>query len=190
MASNDDFRKYSRQVGYMPQQWGFYPAFTALESVEYAAWLKGVSSNRLRSVATRALSFVGLLNERSKKVRQLSGGMQQRVGLAESIAHAPRILILDEPTVGLDPVERTRFRKYIQEGGGAESVLFSTHLTDDVQAIADRVLVVRGGSIVFDGTPGELANQAAGHVAGATALEAGYACVIERSAAVSTPRVT
>lgn len=145
-------RAFQRTAGYMAQSYRPIPGFTAQESVEYAGWLKGIPSKQLRSRSRAALSEVGLDSEARKKVSKLSGGMRQRVGLAEAIVHDPEVLILDEPTVGLDLQQRHQFRAYLNARKATTSVLLSTHLTEDVSTLADRVVILAGGVIRFDGT--------------------------------------
>jgi ABC-2 type transport system ATP-binding protein len=175
-------RKYFSQVGHMPQSWAYFAGFTVQESVEYAAWLKGVGSRQLRLAAEESIDRVGLTAERGVKVRKLSGGMRQRVGLAEALVHDPKVVFLDEPTVGLDPSQRAMFREVLRTRGQGRSVVLSTHLTEDVEAIADRVIVVSDGQIVFDGSPSSLAARAK-TVGNSSQLEAGYLAVIADSAA-------
>lgn len=166
------------RVGYMPQEWRYFRGFTAYESVAYNAWLKGVNAGDLDNNATAALDGVGLSEVAHVKVRRLSGGMQQRVGLAEAFVNDPRVVLLDEPTVGLDPAQRAAFRRFVKERGVDRAVVLSTHLIDDVEAIADRVIVIRNGHVAFDGSPTELAGLSGLAVGGPT-LEAGYLSVVQ-----------
>lgn len=171
---------FASQIGYMPQDWNFFAGFTVQQTVEYGAWLKGIRSRDLTKAAAAAVSRVDLAERSQSKVRTLSGGMRQRVGLAEALVANPRVLLLDEPTVGLDPAQRTLFRNSIRDGASDRAVVLSTHLTDDVEAIADRVIVINDGEVEFDGTPAQLAAEAAadGTEGAATSLEAGYLTVI------------
>lgn len=175
---------FCARFGYMPQKWRGFPGFTALECVEYTAWLKGVSSKAVTVAAEAALGLVGLSSEKSAKVSRMSGGMQQRVGLAEALVNDPEFLLLDEPTVGLDPEQRATFREVLHANSQERAVLFSTHLTDDVLVMADRVLLLRGGQLLFDGTPRELEQYSDGRP-GATLLESGYLTVLKRNRAAS-----
>jgi ABC-2 type transport system ATP-binding protein len=169
--------EFLRRVGHMPQEWKFFGSFTVQESVEYVAWLKQVPRASIREAATKALRATDMLDHRATKIRKLSGGMRQRVGLAEAFVNDPRLVLLDEPTVGLDPGQRALFRRFVQSNSHDRAVVLSTHLTDDVDAIADRVLVVAEGSVLFDGSPSALA--ALGTAASGTpSLEAGYLHVV------------
>ena len=170
-------RDYYARVGFMPQRWRFFAGFTVLETVEYAAWLKGYRSDRLRAAALTALEWVGLAHEARSKVRRLSGGMQQRVGLAEAFVNDPRVVLLDEPTVGLDPAQRVLFRRFVLAKSGDRAIILSTHLTDDVEATARRVIVMSPGGIAFDGAPAELAALGRETRGVGSALEAGYLAV-------------
>lgn len=178
-------REVQRFVGFMPQGWSPMPGFSALESVKYAAWLKGAHSADQNTLAHDALQQVGLQGEARIKATRLSGGQQRRVGLAEAVVMSPKILLLDEPTVGLDPLHRNRFREALTRYGATSSVLLSTHLTEDTDVLADRVLVLHKGKLVFDGTTQALrraGGETVGSAAGSTAqLEAGYLQLIEQA---------
>ena len=154
-----------RRMGYLPQDPGFYPGFTATEFIDYVAILKEQTDRRERRVEVAAvLERVGLAAERGKKIKAMSGGMRQRVALAAALVGDPELLILDEPTVGLDPEQRLRFRELIAELGEGRTVLLSTHQTEDVMTICQQVIVLDQGSVRFEGTPAQLAARAAGRV--------------------------
>ncbi|MEV4108672.1 ATP-binding cassette domain-containing protein [Nonomuraea sp. NPDC049695] len=154
-----------RRLGYLPQNPGFYPHFTVFELVEYVAILKELTDRRDRHrEVRRVLAEVDLADRARTKVRKLSGGMRQRLALAQSLLGDPALLILDEPTVGLDPEQRMRFRALVSRLGESRTVLLSTHQTEDVAALCERVVVMKGGRSVFEGTPGELAGTARGQV--------------------------
>ena len=131
---------YRRVLGYLPQDFGYYPNFTGLDFLLYLSALKGLD----RRGAAR------------KKIKTYSGGMKQRLGIAQALLNRPKLLILDEPTAGLDPKERVRFRELIAELGTDSIVLLSTHIISDVEQIAGRILMVRDGQLIFDGGPGEI----------------------------------
>ncbi|MGX1561389.1 ABC transporter ATP-binding protein [Streptomyces sp. NPDC055506] len=154
-----------RRLGYLPQTPGFHPDFTAFEFVDYVAILKEMTdrSARHREVR-RVLDEVGLADVRGKRIRKLSGGMRQRVALGAALVGDPGFLVLDEPTVGLDPEQRMRFRELIAGAGEGRTVLLSTHQTEDVAMLCHRVLVMAGGRVRFEGTPAELTARAAGRV--------------------------
>jgi ABC-2 type transport system ATP-binding protein len=154
-----------RRLGYMPQEPGFHPNFTAFEFVDYVAILKELGERRERhGEVRRVLDQVGLSDVRGKRIRALSGGMRRRVALAAAVVGRPDLLILDEPTVGLDPEQRLRFRELIAELGERCTVLLSTHQTEDVMSLCRRVVVLNAGRVRFDGPPAELADVARGRV--------------------------
>ncbi|MEV6964276.1 ABC transporter ATP-binding protein [Hamadaea sp. NPDC051192] len=146
-----------RRLGYLPQNPGFHPQFTARDFVDYVAILKEiVDRTARRREVQRVLAVVGLADQQNKRMKALSGGMRQRVALAAAILGEPELLILDEPTVGLDPEQRLRFRELIAELGESRTVLLSTHQTDDVAALCRRVIVLDSGVTSFDGPPAGL----------------------------------
>jgi ABC-2 type transport system ATP-binding protein len=158
-------RHVRRRLGYLPQDAGFHRGFTAFEAVDYVAVLKEHTSARSRhDEVRRVLDAVGLSDVATKKVRALSGGMRQRLGLAQALLGDPELLVLDEPTVGLDPEQRMRFRDLVSDAGRGRTVVLSTHQTEDVAAVCSEVVVVKGGRSLFTGTPAELATVAAGRV--------------------------
>jgi ABC-2 type transport system ATP-binding protein len=152
-----------RRLGYLPQHPGFHPNFTAFEFVDYVAILKEIVQGRHAEVR-RVLAAAGLDDQRGVKIRALSGGMRQRVGLAAALLGDPALVILDEPTAGLDPEQRLRFRELIAESGEERTVLLSTHQTEDVMTVCQRVIVLDHGRIRFQGEPAALAATARGRV--------------------------
>lgn len=156
--------EYRSLLGYLPQDFGYYPDFTALDFMRYMATLKGFSSRDGRERSMRLLEEVGLADDARRKVRTFSGGMRQRLGIAQAMINEPAILVLDEPTAGLDPKERVRFRNLIAGFAQDKIVVLSTHIVSDVEFIANRILVMRQGSFVMDGTPERVVAQAAGKV--------------------------
>jgi ABC-2 type transport system ATP-binding protein len=154
-----------RRLGYMPQEPGFNPRFTTFEFVDYVAILKEHVDRRARhEEVRRVLALVGLSDVSGRRIRALSGGMRRRVALAQALLGAPELLILDEPTAGLDPEQRLRFRELISELAEVRAVIVSTHQTEDVAAMCTRVAVLDGGRVAFDGLPYTLAALAAGRV--------------------------
>lgn len=154
-----------RRLGYLPQEPGFHRHFTAAEFVDYVAILKEIADPvARREEVRRVLEVVGLLDRRGQRVRKLSGGMRRRLALATALVGDPALLVLDEPTVGLDPEQRLRFRELIAALGERRTVLLSTHQTDDVMSVCQHVVVLHRGHVRFDGSPTELAALAAGHV--------------------------
>ena len=163
-ASPADRAAIRRRLGYMPQEPGFYPRFTAFEFVDYVAILKELTDRKARHAEVRrVLDAVGLGDEAGKRIRTLSGGMRRRLALAQALLGRPDLLLLDEPTAGLDPEQRLRFRQLISSQPG-RTVLLSTHQTEDVSALCSRVLVLAQGGIRFDGRPPDLAAVAQGRV--------------------------
>ncbi|WP_051706944.1 ABC transporter ATP-binding protein [Nocardioides aequoreus] len=152
--------KPQRNVGYLPQQFTLAPTFRVLETVSYAAWCNGTARKDSEIFARHALDQVELQDKAHHRVSTLSGGERQRLGVACAIAHQPAILLLDEPTVGLDPAQRSRFREYLDRISQQVAVLLATHLLEDVQVVADRVVVLRQGDIVFEGTRDAMASLA------------------------------
>ena len=156
--------EYRALLGYLPQDFGYYPDFTALDFMRYMATLKGFSSRDGRARSMDLLEEVGLADDARRKVKTFSGGMRQRLGIAQAMINDPAILVLDEPTAGLDPKERVRFRNLIAGFAQDKVVILSTHIVSDVEFIANRILVMRQGSFVLDGTPEQVVKQAAGKV--------------------------
>jgi ABC-2 type transport system ATP-binding protein len=154
-----------RRLGYMPQEPGFYQSFTCFDFLDYLAILKEhVESSDRHEKVREALARTGLEDKSKVKIKKLSGGMRSRLALAQALIGSPPFLILDEPTAGLDPEQRFRFRELISDLAESRTVLLSTHQTEDVSAICDRVLVMDQGRIRFDGSPKTLADVAAGKV--------------------------
>ena len=143
--------EYRAILGYLPQDFGYYPEFTAREFVQYIAALKGLDKNTAKRKTEELLELVGLSDVAGKKIKTFSGGMKQRVGIAQAIINDPKILILDEPTAGLDPKERVRFRNLIADIGKDTIVLFSTHIVSDIEHIASNVMMMRDGQIIYEG---------------------------------------
>jgi ABC-2 type transport system ATP-binding protein len=154
-----------RRIGYLPQNPGLYPNFTAYDLLDYVAVLKELTdASTRRAEVRRVLDEVGLADRAKTRVRKLSGGMRQRLGLAQALLGDPALVILDEPTVGLDPEQRMLFRALISRLGERRTVLLSTHQTEDVGALCERIVVMSAGRVVFEGTPRELAGTADGQV--------------------------
>ena len=154
-----------RNLGYLPQDAGLHPGFTAFEAVDYVAVLKEHVHARARhDEVRRVLDLVGLRDVATKKVRTLSGGMRRRLGLAQALLGTPELLVLDEPTVGLDPEQRIRFRDLVSEAGHGRTVVLSTHQTEDVAAVCSHVVVVNKGRALFAGSVEELTSVAEGRV--------------------------
>ncbi|OUP08003.1 ABC transporter ATP-binding protein [Collinsella sp. An2] len=159
---------YRARLGYLPQDFGYYPEFTALDFMEYMAALKGLGRRDARNRSLELLERVGLGGEERRRIRTFSGGMRQRLGIAQAVLNDPEVLVFDEPTAGLDPKERVRFRNLISGFSQDKIVLLSTHIVSDVEHIADEILVMRAGSIVLSGPPSKLVAEAEGCVWEAT----------------------
>ena len=154
-----------RRLGYMPQEPGFHARFTAFEFLDYIAILKEHTERRARhDEVRRVLERVGLADVGGRRTRALSGGMRRRLALAQALLGDPRLLILDEPTAGLDPEQRLRFRELISELAEERAILVSTHQTEDVAALCPRVVVLAEGRVLASGTPAELIDPARGRV--------------------------
>jgi ABC-2 type transport system ATP-binding protein len=171
-------REIRRRLGYLPQNLGYYPGFTVLEFVEYFALLKQLPPARVPAAVAAAVERVDLGDKAKAKLRTLSGGMLRRVGIAQAIVNEPELLLLDEPTAGLDPEQRVQFRALLRDIGQHATVVVSTHLVEDVAAACAAVAVMDRGKIVFHGTPEELIGRGAGHGVGDAPLERGYSAVL------------
>jgi ABC-type multidrug transport system ATPase subunit len=172
-------REIRRRLGYLPQSVGYYPGFTVAEFVEYFALLKDMPPGRVPAAVAAAVERVDLGDRARSKLRTLSGGMLRRVGIAQAIVNEPELLLLDEPTAGLDPEQRVAFRALLRDIGKRSTVIVSTHLVEDVGAACGEVALMDQGRIVFHGTPGELTARAEGtDAAGDAPLERGYSAVL------------
>ncbi|MFI2369069.1 ABC transporter ATP-binding protein [Streptomyces sp. NPDC018833] len=166
-----------RRLGYLPQEFGYYPGLTVREFVAYVAWLKEMDAGAVPGAVERAVDRVGLGDRIDAKVRTLSGGMLRRVGIAQAIVNEPELLLLDEPTAGLDPEQRVEFRALLRELGTLATVIVSTHLVEDVAAACSEVTLIESGRLAFRGTTGELIALGKGSAAdeyGTNPIERGY----------------
>lgn len=157
--------KFRKDIGYMPQQQGFYDDFSARAFLQYMASVKGLKRKDANRQIDELLEIVNLKQHANKKVGGFSGGMKQRVLLAQALLGDPKILILDEPTAGLDPKERITIRNYIAELSKDKIILFATHVVSDIECIADKVMLIKKGKLVTVGTPEELIESMHGKVA-------------------------
>ena len=155
---------YRNLLGYLPQDFGYYPDFTAYKFMLYMSAIKGLSRGYARQRSLELLETVGLKEVKDKKIRTFSGGMKQRLGIAQAVLNDPRILILDEPTAGLDPRERVRFRNLISSFAADKIVLLSTHIVSDVEYIAGEILVMKAGALVHRGRPEVILKEIQGKV--------------------------
>ena len=148
--------EYRAELGYLPQDFGYYPDFNGMDFLLYMASLKGLTKTEAKRKSKKLLELVSLSDVAKKKIATYSGGMNQRLGIAQALLNDPKIIILDEPTAGLDPKERVRFRNLIKELGTESIVLLSTHIVSDIEHIADTVLMMKAGQIVFNGSADEI----------------------------------
>ncbi len=161
LALGEDYRSL---LGYLPQHFGYYPDFTALDFLLYIAALKGLNEINAYKKSKELLESVGLSAESRHKIKTFSGGMKQRLGIAQAMLNNPRILILDEPTAGLDPKERVRFRNLISAFSKDRIVILSTHIVSDVEFIAEEIIMIKSGTIVHFGKPQEITAEINGQV--------------------------
>jgi ABC-2 type transport system ATP-binding protein len=171
-------REIRRRLGYLPQNLGYYPGFTVAEFVEYFALLKEVPAAQIPAAVAAAVERVELGGKAKTKLRALSGGMLRRVGIAQAIVNEPELLLLDEPTAGLDPEQRVAFRALLRDLGQRATVVVSTHLVEDVGAACTQVALMDRGKLVFHGTPADLAARGGGYGTGDTPLERGYGAIL------------
>lgn len=154
-------KQLKSQLGYLPQSFGLYDELTVWQFLDYIAALKNIKDSKaIREVLERT----NMAEQKKTRIRNLSGGQRQRVGIAQALLGNPQLIILDEPTVGLDPEERVKFRNIFSEMAQDKIILLSTHIVEDVQAVCSRVLVIHDGLILFDGTPSALIANTAQHV--------------------------
>lgn len=156
--------KYRDMLGYLPQHFGYYPDFTALDFLLYVAALKGLNDKAAKKKSKELLGSVGLAEESRRKIKTFSGGMKQRLGIAQAMLNDPHILILDEPTAGLDPKERVRFRNLISAFSKDRIVILSTHIVSDVEFIAEEIIMMKSGEIIHFGKPQEITSEISGLV--------------------------
>ena len=182
-------RAYVRSMlGYLPQDFSYFSNLKTYEFLDYAAQLSGMSSRRKRNLAVdQLLEDVGLFDVRSRKASKLSGGMKRRLGIAQALINEPKIIIVDEPTTGLDPEERIRFRNLLARLGSKDlSIILSTHIVADISSICEHMALLNKGQIAFSGPPGELIRQAEGHVWSIYATEKEYLEITQKYEVVAT----
>lgn len=156
--------RYRNLLGYLPQHFRYYPEFTAWDFLMYVATLKGLSEKQAKNKTSELLEAVDLSKEGHHKIKTFSGGMKQRLGIAQAMLNNPRILILDEPTAGLDPKERVRFRNLISAFSKDRIVILSTHIVSDVEFIAEEIIMMKAGRVLHFGRPQEITEEIEGYV--------------------------
>lgn len=160
----ENYGKIQKKIGYLPQEIELYPGLTVQECLEYMGDLAGISKRECKERISYYLEKTSLAEHRKKKMRQLSGGMKRRVGLVQALLHEPDFLIVDEPTTGLDPEERIRIRNLLVDFSENRTVLFSTHVVEDLAATCNRLAVMKKGEFLYSGSMRQLVEEASGHV--------------------------
>jgi ABC-2 type transport system ATP-binding protein len=182
-------REIRRRLGYLPQNLGYYPSFTVAEFVEYFALLKEMPAAQVSTAVAMAIERTDLRDKARAKLRTLSGGMLRRAGIAQAIVNEPELLLLDEPTAGLDPEQRVAFRALLRDLGQRATVVVSTHLVEDIGAACSEVALMDQGKVVFHGTPDELTARGVGTAAAGDApLERGYSAVLAAARSITAAR--
>ncbi len=148
---NVESEEYREILGYLPQEFGYYPEFSGRDFLLYMSAVKGLQKTDALKKTEELIELAGLKDAARKKVRTYSGGMKQRLGIAQALLNDPQVLIMDEPTAGLDPQERIRFRELISQLGRDRIVLLSTHIVSDLEHIADRLMIMKEGRLIWDG---------------------------------------
>ncbi len=158
-------RKLRQVLGYLPQEFGVYPNITAYGLLDHVAVLKGITNvSERKEMITYLLNKVNLYDKRNKKVKSFSGGMKQRVGIAQALIGSPQLIIVDEPTAGLDPGERNRFHNLLADVGEEVVVILSTHIVDDVRELCNNMAIMNNGSLVYKGSPITVIDELKGQV--------------------------
>lgn len=155
---------YRAVIGYLPQDFGYYPNFTAMNFLLYMASLKGLNARYAKEKSLELLETLNLSEVKDKKIKTFSGGMKQRLGIAQTFLNDPQILILDEPTAGLDPKERVKFRNLISSFAENKIVILSTHIVTDVEYIADEILMIKNGTLLKKGAENDIIQEISGKV--------------------------
>lgn len=157
-----NYGEIKKNIGYLPQEFGFYKDFTVLEIMNYICILANIDNSLRQEQIKKTLKNVGMYNDRKKKYKQLSGGMKRRVGLAQAMLNDPKILIVDEPTAGVDPEERIKIRNLLNEYSQNNTVLFSTHIVEDIESTCNKLAILNEGNLIFNGNLSTLLDLAKG----------------------------
>lgn len=160
--SKENYTEIKKNIGYLPQEFGFYPDFTVMDIMNYISILTNIEISLRQNKIKNVLENVSMYNDRYKKYKQLSGGMKRRVGLAQAMLNNPKILIVDEPTAGVDPEERMKIRKLLSKYGQENTVLFSTHIVEDIENTCTELAILDEGNLIFNGTLSNLIDLAIG----------------------------
>ena len=160
----NNYEMIQKQIGYLPQELEVYPSLTVRDSLEYLGRMSGIPKNICKDRIDYYLEKTGLIDKQNKKNKQLSGGMKRRVGLVQALLNEPPILIVDEPTTGLDPEERIKIRNLLVDFGETRTVIFSTHVIDDIASTCNKLGIMQKGNLIFNGEISELLNNAENHV--------------------------
>ncbi|MBN1058862.1 ATP-binding cassette domain-containing protein [Clostridium botulinum] len=157
-----NYEDIKKNIGYLPQEFGFYKDFTVLEIMNYISILANIEKFSMESKIKKTLKSVGMYSARKKKYKELSGGMKRRVGLAQAMLNEPKILIVDEPTAGVDPEERIKIRNLLNEYSQDNTVLFSTHIVEDIENTCNKLAILNEGKLIFNGDLSNLLKLASG----------------------------
>ena len=186
LYSKGSFEKIRKKIGYLPQEIDLYPSLSVQECLEYMGDLSGISGPTYKERIKYYLEKTSLSEHRTKKMKQLSGGMKRRVGLIQALLNEPEFLIVDEPTTGLDPEERIRVRNLLVDFSEGRTVLFSTHVVEDLAAACNQLAVMKNGKFLYSGNIKELLEQAKGHIWICKTKEEGTARELEKKYHVSS----
>ena len=183
LARSRDRERLRREIGVMPQHLPMMGGYRCADFLRYVCWLRRVPSSMTERSVSDALDVVGLVGVRDQKIKTLSGGMRQRLGLAQVFVASPRLVVLDEPTVGLDPAQRVEFRSYLSTLRERCTIVFATHLVDDVAALAEEVLILSRGRCVFAGRLDAFAEGQNGRPVSGADVESAFLAVVPREGA-------
>lgn len=190
MYNEGNYEKIQKKIGYLPQEIDLYPGLTVQECLEYMGDLAGVPKDICRKRIAQYLEMTSLTQHRKKKMKQLSGGMKRRVGLVQALLNEPEFLIVDEPTTGLDPEERIRIRNLLVDFSEKRTVLFSTHVVEDLTATCNQLAVMKKGEFLYAGSMRNLLDKARGHVWVCEVQDDEQARELERKYSVSSKQYT